>query len=200
MVPGAKALSRRIARLLQNSLTARPMEAEQATAKQQNQQAHLRTADRRPKLPPPSGTTGTPAPSGEEQKGENETLTPLPTPVSGGEAKEGEGSTTPTEGEGGSGSESESVVEVPEDKLVFNNGEISSIDSDWLTKNEGNSLKVVIPAEINGTTVTSIGEHAFQGKNVFTRPQIILAEIDFSNATNLEKIENQAFTGCEKLT
>lgn len=148
---------------------------------------------------PPSGTTGTPAPSGEEQKGENETLTPLPTPVSGGEAKEGEGSTTPTEGEGGSGSESESVVEVPEDKLVFNNGEISSIDSDWLTKNEGNSLKVVIPAEINGTTVTSIGEHAFQGKNVFTRPQIILAEIDFSNAENLTEIGNQAFGYCEKL-
>ena len=76
---------------------------------------------------PPSGTTSTPAPSGEEQKGENETLTPLPTPVSGGEAKEGEGSTTPTEGEGGSGSESESVVEVPEDKLVFNNGEKYSL-------------------------------------------------------------------------
>lgn len=150
--------------------------------------------------PAPSlGTTGAPASSGEEKKGENETLTPLPTPVSGGEAKEGEGSTTPTEGEGGSGSESESVVEVPEDKLVFNNGEISSIDSDWLTKNEGNSLKVVIPAEINGTTVTSIGEHAFQGKNVFTRPQIILAEIDFSNAENLTEIGNQAFGYCEKL-
>lgn len=82
---------------------------------------------------------------------------------------------------------------------MFNNGEISSIDSDWLTKNEGNSLKVVIPAEINGTTVTSIGEHAFQGKNVFTRPQIILAEIDFSNAENLTEIGNQAFGYCEKL-
>lgn len=50
--------------------------------------------------PAPSlGTTGAPASSGEEQKGENETLTPLPTPVSGGEAKEGEDSTTPSEGE-----------------------------------------------------------------------------------------------------
>lgn len=48
--------------------------------------------------PAPSlGTTGAPASSGEEKKGENETLTPLPTPVSGGEAKEGEDS-TPSEG------------------------------------------------------------------------------------------------------
>ena len=40
--------------------------------------------------PAPSlGTTGAPASSGEEKKGENETLTPLPTPVSGGEAEEG---------------------------------------------------------------------------------------------------------------
>ena len=49
--------------------------------------------------PAPSlGTTGAPASSGEEKKGENETLTPLPTPVSGGEAKEGEDNTTPSEG------------------------------------------------------------------------------------------------------
>lgn len=149
--------------------------------------------------PAPSlGTTGAPASSGEEKKGENETLTPLPTPVSGGEAEEGAGSTTPSEGK--DENKDESVVEVPVDKLVFNNGEISSIDSDWLTKKEGKSLKVVIPAEIDGTPVKSIGLNAFKGKNVYTRPQIILAEIDFSNATNLEKIENQAFTGCEKLT
>lgn len=47
---------------------------------------------------PPSGTTSTPAPSGEEQKGGNETLTPLPTPVSGGEAEEDKDNTTPSEG------------------------------------------------------------------------------------------------------
>lgn len=46
----------------------------------------------------PSGTTSTPAPSGEEQKDGNETLTPLPTPVSGGEAEEGKDNTTPSEG------------------------------------------------------------------------------------------------------
>lgn len=49
--------------------------------------------------PAPSlGTTGAPASSGEEKKGENETLTPLPTPVSGGEAEEGKDNTTPSEG------------------------------------------------------------------------------------------------------
>lgn len=160
---------------------------------------------------PPSGTTSTPASSGEEKKGENETLTPLPTPVSGGEAKEGEGSTTPTEGEGGSGSESESVVEVPEDKLVFNNGEISSIDSDWLTKNEGNSLKVVIPAEINGTTVTSIGNQAFMHCEKLTSVDLsktkvtAIGKFAFSECTalqdvvlpdTLESLGSSVFTGC----
>lgn len=49
--------------------------------------------------PAPSlGTTGAPASSSEEKKGENETLTPLPTPVSGGEAEEGKDNTTPSEG------------------------------------------------------------------------------------------------------
>lgn len=84
-------------RLLQNSLTARPREAKQSTTKQKNQQAHLRKADRRPKPPPPSGTTGAPAPSDEGQKGENETLKPLLAPVSGEKTEEGDGSTT-TEG------------------------------------------------------------------------------------------------------
>lgn len=49
------------------------------------------------KLPPPSGTLGTP-PSGEGQKDGNETLKPLLAPVSVGASKEGEDSTTPSEG------------------------------------------------------------------------------------------------------
>lgn len=162
--------------------------------------------------PAPSlGTTGAPASSGEEQKGENETLTPLPTPVSGGEAEKGEDSTT-TEGE--SGSESESVVEVPEDKLVFNNGEISSIDSDWLTKNEGNSLKVVIPAEINGTTVTSIGNQAFMHCEKLTSVDLsktkvtAIGKFAFSECTalqnvvlpdKLESLGSSVFTGCSSI-
>lgn len=149
---------------------------------------------------PPSGTLGTP-PSGEGQKDGNEILTPLPTPVSGGETTKDEGTgegSTPTEDK--DENKDESVVEVPEEALDFNNGVIKGIQTTWLTENKGKSLKVVIPAEIGGAAVTSIGLNAFKGKNVYTRPEIILAEIDFSNATNLEKIENQAFQYCDKLT
>lgn len=141
------------------------------------------------KLPPPSGTLGTPPPSGEEQNGKDETLKPLLAPVSGEETKKGEDSTT-TEGEGEN--KGESVVEVPVDKLVFKNGEISSIDSNWLTENNGKSLKVVIPAEIGDTPVTSIGSNAFNKKSI--------AEIDFDTAENLTEIGNQAFMHCKKLT
>lgn len=61
---------------------------------------------------PPSGTLGTPTPSGEEQKGGNETLTPLPTPVSGGGSEKGTGESNPApiEGNGGSGSETTGEV------------------------------------------------------------------------------------------
>lgn len=59
---------------------------------------------------PPSGTTSTPASSGEEKKGGNETLKPLLAPVSGGESKDDEGSTTPIEGEGGNTGETTGEV------------------------------------------------------------------------------------------
>ena len=160
----------------------------------------------------PSETSGNSTPSGEGQKGGNETLTPLPTPVSGGEAKEGEDSTTPSEGK--DENKDESVVEVPVDKLVFNNGEISSIDSDWLTKNEGNSLKVVIPAEINGTTVTSIGNQAFMHCEKLTSVDLsktkvtAIGKFAFSDCTalqnvvlpdKLESLGSSVFTGCSSI-
>ena len=59
---------------------------------------------------PPSGTTSTPAPSGEEQKGENETLTPLLAPVSGEETTNSEGITPPSEGKDEGESETPSEV------------------------------------------------------------------------------------------
>lgn len=62
---------------------------------------------------------------------------------------------------------------------------ITGIDADWLANNKDKPLSVTIPAEINGTPVTSIGQNAFNGKKVVA--------VDFSNATNLEKIDNQAF-------
>ncbi len=78
-------------------------------------------------------------------------------------------------------------IAVPTDKLFFDkaNGVITGIDADWLAENKDKPLSVTIPAEINGTPVTSIGQNAFNGKRVVA--------VDFSNATNLEKIDNQAF-------
>ena len=78
-------------------------------------------------------------------------------------------------------------IAVPEGKLIFDkaNGVITGIDADWLANNKDKPLSVTIPAEINGTPVTSIGQNAFNGKKVVA--------VDFSNATNLEKIDNQAF-------
>ena len=78
-------------------------------------------------------------------------------------------------------------IAVPMDKLFFDkaNGVITGIDADWLAENKDKPLSVTIPAEIGGVAVTSIGQNAFNGKKVVA--------VDFSNATNLEKIDNQAF-------
>ena len=78
-------------------------------------------------------------------------------------------------------------IAVPTDKLFFDkaNGVITGIDADWLAENKDKPLSVTIPVEIGGVAVTSIGQNAFNGKKVVA--------VDFSNATNLEKIDNQAF-------
>ena len=78
-------------------------------------------------------------------------------------------------------------IAVPTDKLFFDkaNGVITGIDADWLAENKDKPLSVTIPAAIGGVAVTSIGQNAFNGKKVVA--------VDFSNATNLEKIDNQAF-------
>ena len=93
--------------------------------------------------PAPSlGTTGAPASSGEEQKGENETLTPLPTPVSGGEAKEGEDSTTPSEGK----DENKDEGEKPSEVVTYT----ATIDGKEGTYE---TLQAAIDAAENGETV-----------------------------------------------
>ena len=86
-------------------------------------------------------------------------------------------------------------IAVPEDKLFFDkaNGVITGIDADWLANNKDKPLSVTIPAEINGTPVTSIGQNAFKAKNAGLKNHPQVAAVDFSNATNLEKIDNQAF-------
>ena len=93
--------------------------------------------------PAPSlGTTGAPASSGEEKKGENETLTPLPTPVSGGEAKEGEDSTTPSEGK----DENKDEGEKPSEVVTYT----ATIDGKEGTYE---TLQAAIDAAENGETV-----------------------------------------------
>ena len=86
-------------------------------------------------------------------------------------------------------------IAVPTDKLFFDkaNGVITGIDADWLAENKDKPLSVTIPAEINGTPVTSIGQNAFKAENAGLKNHPQVAAVDFSNATNLEKIDNQAF-------
>ena len=85
------------------------------------------------------------------------------------------------------------LVEVPVDKLFFDNGVIRGIDEEWLAANGDKTLFVTIPAEINGTPVTSIGQNAFKARNAGLENHPQVAAIDFSKAINLEKIDNQAF-------
>ena len=86
-------------------------------------------------------------------------------------------------------------IAVPEGKLIFDkaNGVITGIDADWLANNKDKPLSVTIPAEINGTPVTSIGQNAFKARNAGLENHPQVAAIDFSKATHLEKIDNQAF-------
>ena len=86
-------------------------------------------------------------------------------------------------------------IAVPTDKLFFDkaNGVITGIDADWLAENKDKPLSVTIPAEIGGVAVTSIGQNAFKARNAGLENHPQVAAVDFSNATNLEKIDNQAF-------
>lgn len=145
------------------------MKAEQAATKETNQEAHLRKADRIPKLPPPSGTLGTP-PSGEGQNGKDETQTPLPTPVSGGESEKGEGSTTPTKGEGGNTGEKPSEVEyaatiVGKEGTTYETlqaaiNEAENGDTVVLAKDvtENININKSITLDLNGKTLTGLGD------------------------------------------
>ena len=83
------------------------------------------------------------------------------------------------------GAEENALTAVPEDKLSFDQGVIKGINATWLAENKDKPLSVAIPAEIKDTPVTSIGQNAFNRKKVVA--------VDFSNATNLETIDNQAF-------
>ena len=82
---------------------------------------------------------------------------------------------------------------VPADQLTFdkNKGAITGIDKTWLAANKDQPLSVAIPAEINGTPVTSIGSYAFLYKKQ-------LISVDLSQAA-ITEIGDSAFNGCSLL-
>ena len=102
----------------------------------------------------------------------------------------------PSKPDAGTTEEGENTpIAVPADKLIFDKtkGEITGIDATLLDENKDKLLSVTIPAEIDSTPVTTIGQNAFNAKNagLTNHPQV--AAVDFSDATNLEKIDSQAF-------
>lgn len=82
---------------------------------------------------------------------------------------------------------------VPADQLTFdkNKGAITGIDKTWLAANKDQPLSVTIPAEIDGTPVTSIGSYAFLYKKQ-------LISVDLSQAA-ITEIGDSAFNGCSLL-
>ena len=85
----------------------------------------------------------------------------------------------------------EGLVEVPVDKLIFDNGVIKGIDKEWLAENKDKLLSVTIPAEIDGVAVTTIGIQAFQNcKNLIC--------VDLSG-TSITVIQKRAFYECTAL-
>lgn len=118
---------------------------------------------------PPSGTLGTPTPSGEEQKGGNETLTPLPTPVSGGETTKDEGS-TPTEDKDENKDETTGEVKhaatiVGKEGTTYETlqaaiNEAENGDTVVLAKDvtENININKSITLDLNGKTLTGLGD------------------------------------------
>lgn len=105
---------------------------------------------------------------------------------------------------GSPGASADNPLEVPAEAFAFNNGTIGSdtsvggIRTEWLNTQKENLgltsddtsiwLEIVIPAEIDGINVTKINRRAFEGKRPYQ-----IASIDFSSATNLKQIGDQAF-------
>lgn len=115
---------------------------------------------------PPSETTGTSTPSGEEQKDGNETLKPLLAPVSGEKPEEGKGNAT-SKGEGGSGSETTGEVEYAatidgtqydtlQDAIDAAENDKTVVLAKDVTANI--SINKSITLDLNGKTLTGLGD------------------------------------------
>lgn len=130
---------------------------------------------------PPSGTTGTPTPSGEGQKGGNETLTPLLTSVGGGETKEGTGESNPApiEGNGGSGSETTDEVkhaakigEEPYETLkeamkAAKPGDTIVLQKDITITEQKDSIEVKVYKGFNGELTIDLNDHFIDGSDSY---------------------------------
>ena len=105
-----------------------------------------------------------------------------------------DGTTGPSKPDAGTAEGGENtLIAVPAKELIFDKGVIKGINATWLAKYKDNPLSVTIPEKIGGTPVTSIGENAFRAKYAGLQNHPQVAAVDFSDATNLEKIDKQAF-------
>lgn len=99
--------------------------------------------------------------------------------------------------DGGDGSSADAPLTVPEAGYAHSGGAISGIDAAWLAAqkealglaadSDAIYLHLDIPAELDGQAVTSIGNKSFKDG------AYQLVSVDFTHASNLQSIGNQAF-------
>ncbi|WP_317854998.1 leucine-rich repeat protein [Chakrabartyella piscis] len=90
----------------------------------------------------------------------------------------------------------ESVAEIQDEIAMFGYteaGELTGFTTEYLAAHVGEELNIVIPAEIDGIPITSIGYEAFDASES-KYDGVTLVSVDFSSATNLKTIGYQAFT------
>lgn len=111
------------------------------------------------------------------------------------------------------------VITVPPEGYAFEDRTIWGISADWLEKTCAEQglteleVRLVIPEEIGGEKVASIGAYAFSGTmwsqekseagavNYVDHPECpeyLVTQIDLSGATSLTTVEKQAFDGCSQ--
>ena len=99
--------------------------------------------------------------------------------------------------DGGDGSSADAPLTVPEAGYAHSGGAISGIDAAWLAAqkealglaadSDAIYLHLDIPAELDGQAVTAIGSKSFRDG------AYQLVSVDFTHASNLQSIGNQAF-------
>ena len=88
------------------------------------------------------------------------------------------------------------------EKYIFSNGTITGISEAYLDSlaQSGSSVDLTIPAEIDGVSVTAIGDQAFRlDRYASAYPALTFRNLDLSQAP-LTSIGQEAFYGCSGLT